>query len=235
MATLLDKIHTLQATLPYVNQASFHTQHALIWRWYVQMNHQQQNQNNNAVQKNTIQKNAPNNNDYQLLYPWDVAVLFCRGDGSRPKGINGRPVNKGIDHECFHGFGHAMFYAVATKQYSQKSSSDNKNKNENENRNDETVPPYMVIRPNSGFTLSSTSYCEIYDLCVGASPNQQIRDQVLDPHHEASSNSYTVCLQGVVHSIRLLSNTRQMMDKPTAISIVDQEMTRCSKEKKKKK
>jgi hypothetical protein len=30
MAELLDKIHLLQASLPYVTQSSFHAQHALI-------------------------------------------------------------------------------------------------------------------------------------------------------------------------------------------------------------
>eukprot|EP00536_Pseudo-nitzschia_multiseries_P004924 jgi/Psemu1/11286/gm1.11286_g len=201
MATLLDKIHDLQATLPYLTQSSFHAQHALIWRYVVK-----------------------SSGRLSSSYPWDLAIQFCRGDGSRRKGILGRPVNKAIDHECFHGFGHAMFYAVATRQLAQdRGTTSSEDKDEKE--------PFMVIAPHSGFTLSQKSYCDVYDLCQGASPENR---EILDPNDEAKSNSYRICFEGVVHSVRLLSNDySHVTHKQDAKDLVDKQMKRCASAKKK--
>ena len=206
MAELLDRVHSLQATLPYVTQSSFHAQHALIWRY--------------------VEKSPEHLVD---SYPWELALKFCRGDGSRPKEIVGRPVNKGIDHECFHGFGHAMFYAVASKQLrkqQQETKNSIMNKQEDSQSKDEA---YLVIRPHSSFELSPESYCEIHDLCRGASPPSKKR-KIMDPNDEASSNSYKICLEGVVHSVRLLSDDSQhMTKKETAIRTVKKQMERCER------
>jgi len=197
MAELLDKIHYLQAYLPYVNQSSFHAQHALIWRY---------------VQRFSDERSK--------TYPWDLAVKFCRGDGSRPKGIVGRPVDKGVDHECFHGFGHAMFYLAAKRQLERERKS---------NEND-----FLFLRPHGGFELAPESYCEIHELCKGASPPKKKR-RAIDPNDEASSNSYRICFEGVVHSVRLLSeDSPTMTDKDAAIAVVGKEMKRCSRERHRK-
>jgi len=203
MAELLDRIHSLQQSLPYVTQSSFHAQHALIWRYV---------------------ENFPKR--LAESYPWDLALKFCRGDGSRPKGIVGRPVNKGIDHECFHGFGHAMFYAVASRQL-QREGKQHTEKSMKKIDEEE----FLVLRPHSGFELSRDSYCEVYDLCKGASPPSKQR-KAMDPNDEASSNSYRTCFEGVVHSVRLLSDDfKHMEDKDTAIKTVKKQMKRCARER----
>ncbi len=202
MAELLDRIHSLQASLPYVTQSSFHAQHALIWRYVEKFRER-----------------------LAESYPWEVALKFCRGDGSRPKGIVGRPVDKGIDHECFHGFGHAMFYAVATKQLQKEKRHLKEKATENKDEG------FLVLRPHSGFKLSRDSYCEVHDLCNGASPPSKQR-KAMDPKDEASSNSYRICFEGVVHSVRLLSDDSHMVDKEAAIKIVSKEMKRCARHKK---
>lgn len=255
LATVLDQIHTLQATLPYVNQASFHTQHAIIWRWYVLRQQQQQpqqhtvedpprrNTRTGASSSSVVQPPPPPSPDpgdatAKWDYPWDLAVLVCRGDGTRPHGLVGTPVNKGIDHECFHGFGHAMFYAVATQQYynakNNNKNNDTKKNNNHKNYNDNNIntnqdaASYMVFRPNSGFELTKESYCTIYHLCLGASPKNRA---TIDPKNEARANSYRICLEGVIHSVRLLASPSQklMRNKASATSHVTDHMTRCRK------
>jgi hypothetical protein len=208
MAELLDKIHLLQASLPYVTQSSFHAQHALIWRY---------------VERSSGRLSAS--------YPWELALNFCRGDGSRPKGIVGRPVEKGIDHECFHGFGHAMFYAVASRQLGQQQNGQSKSKPKQHPNEEAAVAAHIFLRPHGGFELSPKSYCEIHELCKGASPPTKER-RAMDPNDEASSNSYRICFEGVVHSIRLISeDSPQWADKEKAIEIVSKEMKRCSRKK----
>jgi len=208
MAGLLDKIHHLQATLPYLTQASFHAQHALIWRY--------------------VQKSAGR---LSLSYPWELAMKFCRGDGSRRKGIVGRPVGKGIDHECFHGFGHAVFYAVATKQIEQHQKEQHRRTAKSKDKEEGTS--FLVLSPHSGFSLSPESYCDVYDLCKGASPPPKKR-RIMDPNDEARANSYLICTEGVVHSVRLLSEDySHMIHKQTAIDMVDKEMKRCESAKRK--
>lgn len=208
MAILLGKIQHLQATLPYLTQASFHTEHALIWRY---------------VEKSSGRLSS--------TYPWELAFKFCRGDGSRTKGIVGRPVGKGVDHECFHGFGHAMFYAVASKQL-QKLQEDHTDIELH--GSEQEKQPFLVLAPHSGFSLSPESYCDVYELCRGASLSKEKR-LVMDPNNEASGNSYRICFEGVVHSVRLLSSdTNTMIHKESALDFVEKEMKRCASARKKK-
>lgn len=209
MAGLLDRIHRLQAGLPYVTQTSFHVQHSLIWRYAER-----------------------SSGRLSTSYPWELALNFCRGDGSRSKGIVGRPVGKGIDHECFHGFGHAMFYSVASRQLENKHLE--REQSETKQHAHAKENSHMVLRPHCGFELSPESYCEIYELCRGASPSKEKR-RAMDPNDEASGNSYRICFEGVVHSVRLLSaDTQHMAHKQTAIELVDEEMKRCASSARKK-
>jgi hypothetical protein len=79
--------------LPRVNQASFHVEHAILWHFVA------------SVMPDVTE------------YPSDIANSFCHWDGRvRVKRIKGRGVGKGITHECYHGFGHAVFYVVAKRQ-----------------------------------------------------------------------------------------------------------------------
>jgi hypothetical protein len=57
----------------------------------------------------------------------------------------------------------------------------------------------------------------------------------MDPNDEASSNSYRICFEGAVHSIRLISeDAPQWTAKEQAIETVSKEMKRCSKKKSKR-
>lgn len=222
MAELLDKIHQLQASLPYVTQSSFHAQHALIWR-YVEKSSER------------LLSLSSSSSLSSLTYPWELAKLFCRGDGSRQKGIVGRPVGKGVDHECFHGFGHAVFYAVASKQLESSGEQQSPHDNSESTKRDSNDEGFLVLRPHGGFVLAPESYCEVHALCQGASPPKNKRSE-MDPNNEASGNSYRICFEGVVHSVRLLSeDSPNTNNKGTAIDVVDQEMKRCATLAKKKK
>jgi hypothetical protein len=79
---IADWLHAIQQvqTSPYVNQASFHAQHAIIWQY--------------------MAKTYPD----QQEYPSELADQFCRYEnGNRAPKFVALAVSKGIDHECYHG------------------------------------------------------------------------------------------------------------------------------------
>jgi hypothetical protein len=79
--------------LPRVNQAPFHVEHAILWHFVA------------SVMPDVTE------------YPSDVADSFCNWNSHvREQKVKGRGVGKGITHECYHGFGHAVFYVVAKRQ-----------------------------------------------------------------------------------------------------------------------
>jgi hypothetical protein len=154
-----------------------------------------------------------------LEYPKQLADGFCwYTNANRAKGISARTVGKGIDHECYHGFGHAMFYIVAKRQLRQQM-----NGLEVLPTTTPQINARLQVLPNSGFELSPESMCQVYNLCKGA--------KRLEDDYESSKYPYSkgvrVCLEGVVHSVRLFSDTRH--NKKQAIQYVNEEMMRCAK------
>jgi hypothetical protein len=214
---MTDLIHEIQRNqeLPYVNSASFHAEHAIIWQYLAQVYSDIQN------------------------YPSELADSFCRSpeDGGRRYA---RTVKKGINHECYHGFGHAIFYTVAKRQMKQQMLAKVTSKNETEpNRRTMQTPlssskplptktpsisARVQVRPNSGFELSPEAMCQVYHLCKDS---HRVYDD--NDHEEVFpySRGVRVCLEGVVHSVRLFSNTRH--DKKEVISYVVEEMQRCER------
>ena len=91
-ATLIQEIQKYQQ-LPKVNEASFHVEHALLWHFLA------------SVMPDVTE------------YPADLANALCGWDSRiRHNRVKGRGVGKGLTHECYHGFGHAVFYVIAKRQ-----------------------------------------------------------------------------------------------------------------------
>ncbi|KAG7337484.1 hypothetical protein IV203_030598 [Nitzschia inconspicua] len=206
MEGLIREIQKYQR-LPYVNSASFHAQHAIIWQYLAQA-------------YPDIQE-----------YPSQLADTLCRSNAdSGPR--YARTVGKGIDHECYHGFGHAVFYVVAKRQMKLQ---------QQQKRmivNDPTVPsknfPFptttpsisarLQVRPSSGFELTKEAMCQVYALCKGAIRSYDDKDKEDEYPY---SKGVRVCLEGVVHSVRLFSDTRH--NKKETVAYVMEEMHRCEK------
>lgn len=85
----------------------------------------------------------------------------------------------------------------------------------------------IQFRPNIGFELTPESMCEVYQFCKGAT--RQSDEHFVD--REAAypySTGVRVCLEGVVHSVRLFGSERH--DKKEAINYVNTNMKRCQSE-----
>jgi hypothetical protein len=92
IAALIHEIQRYQQ-LPRVNEASFHVEHAIIWHFIA------------SVMPDVTE------------YPSELADAICGWDSDvRQSNVKGRGVGKGLTHECYHGFGHAVFYVVAKRQ-----------------------------------------------------------------------------------------------------------------------
>jgi hypothetical protein len=93
-------------------------------------------------------------------YPMVMAKEFC-GDLLWKDDYHSR-FNNDIGRECRHGFGHAVFYALAIREIG-------------------GLNAYSVrkqVRPVSGFQLSNKSMCEGYQICLGA-PNDKTWDDCI--------------------------------------------------------
>lgn len=214
-AEIADLLHEIQKyqQLPYVNSASFHAGHAILWQY--------------------ISRVYPNIHKY----PSQLADTWCRSPNFNQEGSRFAPtVSKGIDHECYHGFGHAMFYTVAKRQMKQqivttpRSSSNNSATTDSEQELSplpNTTPSLsarLQVRPNSGFELTEEAMCQVHDLCKGAARSYDGDDDDEEDEYPFS-RGVRVCLEGVVHSVRLFSATRHK--KREAIDYVMSEMQRC--------
>lgn len=205
-------------------------------------------------------------------YPSDLADALCGWDSPiRKQRIKGRGVGKGITHECYHGFGHAVFYVVAKRQAAQAAASRNalnapggsalsfpstrgagnatlskdaKNLSLYESKNGkvsisttaaieiakstaDSSSARTQFRPNSGFEMTQESMCEVYHLCKGAkrTSDQYFQDEEAEYPY---SHGIRICLEGVVHSVRLFSTDRH--NKKGAINYVNMNMQRCQAE-----
>lgn len=84
-----------------------------------------------------------------------------------------------------------MFYAVASRQLEQQQQqqtngqSNSKSKQQQQHPNNEEVAAaaakHIFIRPQSGFEFTPESYCELHELCKGASPPTKER-RAMDPN-----------------------------------------------------
>ncbi|KAL3908581.1 MAG: hypothetical protein SGARI_002995, partial [Bacillariaceae sp.] len=207
IASMEELLHSIQRfqQMPYVNPASFHSEHAIIWQYL-------------AYAEPKLAK-----------YPQDMVLQFCRYEfAGRSSAGFARTVGKGIDHECYHGFGHAMYYVVAKRQM--KRDMGNSLGSTSQKRMPTTTPQMparIQIRPNSGFELDEQGMCQVYQLCKNAQRPEDDKEEEF-PYSKGSR----ICLEGVVHSVRLFSDTRH--DKAEAITYVYEEMQRCEKLQKKK-
>ncbi|KAG7361474.1 hypothetical protein IV203_036575 [Nitzschia inconspicua] len=88
----------------------------------------------------------------------------------------------------------------------------------------ETSSARTQFRPNIGFELTPDSMCEVYHFCKGAARKS---DDHFDDKEEQYpySHGIRVCLEGVVHSIRLFSADRH--NKQEVIKYVTKNMKRC--------
>jgi len=201
MADLLHAIQRLQGSR-YVNSASFHSQHAIIWQYV-------------AETLPTLSR-----------YPSELADKFC----GMVHGGFARTVGKGVNHECYHGFGHAMFYVVAKRQMKRDMMMAQQQQQQQKQAKQLDFPTEtpstsarIQVRPNSGFELDKPAMCQVFQLCKDA---QRSSDD--DESRYPFSKGIRVCLEGVVHSVRLFSDTRH--DKEETIRYVLDEMDRCAKE-----
>jgi hypothetical protein len=259
-AKLIQEVQKYQQ-LPQVNEASFHVEHALLWHFLA------------SVMPDVTE------------YPSDLANALCGWDSHiRQHGVKGRGVGKGITHECYHGFGHAVFYVVAKRQArsmanqispikdsenhtffastsfqsaaainasalqstirAQNTAAVNNDGNglslyvttnntvsistkaaiEMAKSTTESSSARTQFRPNIGFEMTYESMCEVYRLCKGAVRKS---DEFFDDKEEKYpySHGVRICLEGVVHSVRLFSTDRH--NKQGAINYVNRNMQNC--------
>lgn len=88
----------------------------------------------------------------------------------------------------------------------------------------ETSSARVQFRPNIGFELTPESFCEVYHLCKGAAHKSDAYFDDEEPKYPFS-HGIRVCLEGVVHSVRLFSTDRH--NKKDAITYVNKHMQRC--------
>uniref|UniRef100_A0A7S1YCQ1 Uncharacterized protein n=1 Tax=Grammatophora oceanica TaxID=210454 RepID=A0A7S1YCQ1_9STRA len=136
----------------WADEMSFHAIHAFIWHY--------------------VARTIPDLDKY----PTQLATEFCGEyvvDDFRSK-----PARKSIGSECYHGFGHAVFYSLALRQLGVQS---------------HEIDVRTQLRPGGGFQLSDEIFCEAYKLCAGA-PNATI-----------TTLPRKRCIGGVRHSTKLFA------------------------------
>jgi hypothetical protein len=88
----------------------------------------------------------------------------------------------------------------------------------------DTSSARIQFRPNIGFELTPDSMCEVYHFCKGAARKSDAHFNDKEKEYPFS-HGIRVCLEGVVHSVRLFSTDRH--NKQEAINYVTKNMQRC--------
>ena len=189
-AKLLQKIHTSQESLPLVDDMSFHAEHAIIWHYVV--------------------SKKPN----MKTFPAHYAKSLCGSDNYAFEDVQVHPATKYIGYECFHGFGHAAYYAVARRQVleaaeqqqqqqqqqqAEKGSSRNNQQHQHHGRllKLKEVSAKVQFRPSAGLVLTPKSWCDLYELCHGAATMAKEEGYAIDVEQR--------CMGGAEHSLRIFS------------------------------
>ena len=150
---VMDELHRIKKQ-PFATKVSFHVEHGFIWHY--------------------LATTRPNLEEY----PVDLAEEFC-GEYLQDNHYSAS-AHKNIRWECFHGFGHGVFMAVAKRQAGLSQS----------NNNSTTMT--TVFRPKGGFELTNDNFCKAFEICSGA-PS------------DVNDVPIKACTSGIKHSYWLFS------------------------------
>jgi hypothetical protein len=123
--SFMHELHKMQER-PYTGDMSFHAEHGFIYHYLT------------ATQPDL------------KSYPLELADQFC-GD-YLIKNKRSHSASKNIGSECYHGFGHAVFTVVATRQLGEF----------------DHFTARRQFRPNGGFVLSDEAICQGFEICKDA-------------------------------------------------------------------
>ena len=154
--TFMKEIHRIQRQR-YSGLMSFHAIHAFIWYY--------------------VAATMPDLN----TYPTQLAEDFC-GDYLL-KDKKTKSAHKKLGIECYHGFGHAIFFLLALRQ---------------KNGNSSTINARTQFRPKGGFVLKDEAVCKGFHICYGAS--------------NVTKNPILRCRGGMKHSAWLFSKKLKTHD-----------------------
>ena len=128
--SFMKELHRLQE-FTFTGQMSFHAEHGFMLHY--------------------IAATMPD----VTTYPVELINSFC-GD-YLINNIRSKAAHKNIGSECYHGFGHAVFAVVSSRQLGHSK-----------------INARMQFRPNGGFALTNKAICEAYKLCEDAPANSWI-------------------------------------------------------------
>uniref|UniRef100_A0A6U5KEB2 Uncharacterized protein n=1 Tax=Grammatophora oceanica TaxID=210454 RepID=A0A6U5KEB2_9STRA len=146
--SFMKELHRIQEK-EYTGEMSFHSEHAFIWHY--------------------VAKTMPDLDSY----PVELTNEFC-GEYLL-HGHRSHSARKTIGLECYHGFGHAIFFVHALRQIG---------------ANPDDLTAMRQFRPKGGFQLSNDVFCDAYRVCLGA-PN-------------TTTQPRKRCVGGIRHSTKLL-------------------------------
>jgi len=189
-AEFMLKLHVTQDEEKHaVGDMSFHAQHAFLWQY--------------------VATTRPNLD----RFPDDITKELC-GDYYAFHKVKSPTASKIIGYECFHGMGHAIFYAVARQQMMQQYPQQMK----------KSLTARIQYKPSAGLILTQESWCKIYKLC------QTDLSEVEGYIDDAAVR----CIGGARHSVRIFSadgDMRWHYTTPTKVrnQYFDDEMEKCIK------
>ncbi|KAG7340258.1 hypothetical protein IV203_023801 [Nitzschia inconspicua] len=170
--TLFRKLHVeMEQRLTTAGDMSYHAQHGLLWEL------------------------LPQQHDFfHSSYPFELADAYC-GDYYGHNKVRGTQAHRTIGYECFHGIGHATFFALARRQL------------QIDTRINDDVgdsPSYFVMKPSTGFAFTRESWCAVQRVCSAASHNMTV-----DTGY--STDVSDRCFGGVRHSVRIFARDDEVI------------------------
>ncbi|KAG7372901.1 hypothetical protein IV203_033625 [Nitzschia inconspicua] len=172
--TLFRKLHVeMDQRLTTAGDMSYHAQHGLLWEL------------------------LPQQHDFfHSSYPFELADAYC-GDYYGHNKVRGTQAHRTIGYECFHGIGHATFFALARRQLQIDTQTND------DDGDSPSSTSYFVMKPSTGFAFTRESWCAVQRVCSAAS------NMTVDTGY--STDVSDRCFGGVRHSVRIFARDDEVI------------------------